>query len=242
MYRTVNIQISRDSELFEWCSHNARCANNLYNVALFRERQMMSSARKTLRQLTDNELEVMSEVEFAKLAMSKPREVPKSGFLGYVFLDAVMKYSGNPDYNAAGFPKQCAQNTLKDVVQDIASYFASVKDWKTHPGKYKGKPAMPRYRHKNGISAFKLSNQECIIRKTKRNNFYSSLPKTKLRVPLGKKISGKLMEVHVILVNGIFQMSFVFDDGILVYPCKRHKRIAAVDPGIDNLMAVTNNC
>ena len=62
MYRTVNIQISRDSELFEWCSHNARCANNLYNAALFRERQMMSSARKTLRQLTDNELEVMSEV------------------------------------------------------------------------------------------------------------------------------------------------------------------------------------
>ena len=105
MYRTVNIQISRDSELFEWCNHNARCANNLYNAALFRERQMMSSARKSLHQLTDNELEVMSEVEFAKLDMSKPREVPRSGFMGYVFLDAVMKYSGNPDYNAISFEK-----------------------------------------------------------------------------------------------------------------------------------------
>lgn len=242
MYRTVNIQISRSSELFEWCSHNARCANNLYNAALFRERQMMSSTRKSLHQLTDNELEVMSEVEFAKPAMSKPREVPKSGFMGYVFLDAVMKYSGNPDYNAVGFPRHCAQNTLKNVVQDITSYFEAAKDWKKHPGKYKGKPAMPRYRHKNGLSAFKSSNIECRIRKTKRGNFYCSLPKTKLRASLGKKISGKLMEVHVTPVNGIFQMSFVFDDGILVYPCKRHKRIAAVDPGIDNLMAVTNNC
>lgn len=87
-----------------------------------------------------------------------------------------------------------------------------------------------------------MANQECIIRRTKRNSFYSSLPKTKLRVPLGKKIPGKLMEVHVTPVNGIFQMSFVFNDGMLIYPCKRHKRIAAVDPGIDNLMAVANNC
>ena len=50
------------------------------------------------------------------------------------------------------------------------------------------------------------------------------------------------MEVHVTPMNGIYQISFVFDDGTSVYPTTKHKRIIAVDPGVDNLMAVTNNC
>ena len=37
-------------------------------------------------------------------------------------------------------------------------------------------------------------------------------------------------------------MTFVFDDGKDAPVCTEHERIIAVDPGVDNLMAVTNNC
>lgn len=242
MYKTVNIQIKQDNDLFAWCDKNAHYANNLYNAALFRERQLMSAAKKDIHKLTDNELEVMSEVEFALLEMSKPRKVPPSGVISYVFLDALMKLTDNPDYYADGFPMHCAQNTLKFVVQDIKSYFEAAKDWKKHPEKYKGMPRFPRYKHKQGITSFKSSNIECRIHLTKRGNYYCSLPKTKLIVPLGKKIHGKLMEVHVTPMNGIYQMSFVFDDGNNVPQCAASERIIAVDPGVDNLMSVTNNC
>ena len=242
MYRTINIQIKPGNDVFEWCDRNAHYANNLYNAALFRERQLMFAAKKDIHDLTDNELEVMSEVEFALHAMNKPKTVPASGVIGYTFLDALLKYNDNPDYNAIGFPKHCAQNTLKFVVQDISSYFEAIKDWKKHPEKYKGMPRFPHYKHKQGITSFKSSNIECKIHFTKRGNYYCSLPKTKETVPLGKKIPGKLMEVHVTPMNGIYQMSFVFDDGKKAPVCSTNERIIAVDPGVDNLMAVTNNC
>ena len=103
-------------------------------------------------------------------------------------------------------------------------------------------PKFPHYKRKQGITSFKSSNIECKIHLTKRGNYYCSLPKTKVTVPLGKKIPGKLMEVHVAPKNGIYQMTFVFDDGTDAPVCTEHERIIAVDPGIDNLMAVTNNC
>ncbi|MCI6515206.1 MAG: transposase, partial [Erysipelotrichaceae bacterium] len=153
-----------------------------------------------------------------------------------------MKYNNNPDYNAEGFPKHCAQNVLKNVLQDIKSYFESVKDWNNNPEKYNGMPKFPHYKRKQGITSFKSSNIECKIHLTKRGNYYCSLPKTKATVQLGKKIPGKLIEVHVTPMHGIYQMSFVFDDGTNAPVFTEHERIIAVDPGIDNLMVVTNNC
>ena len=242
MYKAMTVQVKPGSDLFEWCDRNAHLANNLYNAALFRERQLMFASKKNIHELTDNELEVMSEVEFALLDMNKPKKVPASGVIGYTFLDAVMKYNDNPDYNADGFPKHCAQNVLKCVVQDLKSFFESMKDWKEHPEKHTGMPKLPHYKRKQGITAFRSSNIECKIHHTERGNYYCSLPKTKVTVPLGKKIPGKLMEVHVAPKNGIYQMTFVFDDGKDAPVCTEHERIIAVDPGVDNLMAVTNNC
>ena len=125
MYKSITVQVKPGSELFEWCDRNAHCANNLYNAALFRERQLMFASKKNIHELSDNELSVMSEVEFALLDMNKPKSVLPSGVISYTFLDAVMKYNNNPDYNAEGFPKHCAQNVLKNVLQDIKSYFES---------------------------------------------------------------------------------------------------------------------
>ena len=98
MYHSVNIQVKHGTALFQWCDYNAHCANNLYNAALFRERQMMTSSKKTIHELTDNELEVMSEVENARQWMTHPREVPPSGVMSYTFLNDVMRCNCNPDY------------------------------------------------------------------------------------------------------------------------------------------------
>ena len=48
--------------------------------------------------------------------------------------------------------------------------------------------------------------------------------------------------MHVAPKNGIYQMTFVFDDGKDTPVCSESERIIAVDPGVDNLMAVINNC
>ena len=87
------------------------------------------------------------------------------------------------------------------------------------------------------------SNQECRIHQTKRGNYYCSLPKTKEIVPLGKSVPGKLIEVHIRPLNGIYQVSCVFDDEVeTVQPSKKHERMVGVDQGVNTLLAVVNNC
>ena len=243
MYHSVNVQVKQGTALFQWCDYNAHCANNLYNAALFRERQMMTSSKKAIHELTDNELEVMSEVENAKQWMTRPREVPPSGVMSYTFLNDVMRFNCNPDYYAEGFPIHCAQNILKQVTQDLNSFFKAVKKWNVAPWKFNGKPKLPEYKHKQGATTFVSSNQECRIHHTKRGNYYCSLPKTKEIVHLGKSVPGKLIEVHISPMHGIYQISCVFDDEVeTVQPSKKHERMVGVDPGVNNLLAVVNNC
>ena len=195
MYHSVNVQVKQGTALFQWCDYNAHCVNNLYNAALFRERQMMTSSKKAIHELTDNELEVMSEVENARQWMTHPREVPPSGVMSYTFLNDVMRFNCNPDYYAEGFPIHCAQNILKQVTQDLNSFFKALKKWNVAPWKFNGKPKLPEYKHKQGTTTFVSSNQECRIHQTKRGNYYCSLPKTKEIVHLGKSVPGKLIEV-----------------------------------------------
>ena len=62
MYKSITVQVKPGSELFEWCDRNAHCANNLYNAALFRERQLMFASKKNIHELSDNELSVITIV------------------------------------------------------------------------------------------------------------------------------------------------------------------------------------
>jgi putative transposase len=53
---------------------------------------------------------------------------------------------------------------------------------------------------------------------------------------------GTLKEVKIVPVNGIFKVCFTFDVEMEdVAPATTPDRIVAIDFGVDNLMAVTNN-
>ncbi len=240
MYHTLTVQVKQKDRLYKWCDTNAHLANNLYNAALFRQRQMMSASKKEMNNLTPNELEILNEVK--TLEDNTNRRISTSGIMSYTYLDALLKCTKNNDYYADGLPIHVAQNVLKEVCGAIKGYFASLKSYKSNPTVFNGKPKFPSYKHKKGATSFKSSNIECKIHKTKRGNYYCSFPKTKEIVHLGKKIYGKLIEVHVTPVNGRYELSFVFDDEQIVEPIKSNDRIIAIDPGINNLMAITNNC
>lgn len=247
MYHTLTVLIS-SGMVYEWCENISRKANNLYNAALFRERQSMTSRNKSIDQLTDNELEVLNEIEVMNRILgeyNKPvRNISPSGYLSYAFLDDLMKYNNNPDYKCSGLPRQTAQHILKQVCQDIKSFFEAMKAYKQTPWLFAGKPELPHYKRKQGICSFIVSNQDCVIRKNKKERFFAKLPLTKAVVPLGKEVPGILKEVHVTPANGRYQISFVFDDEAKVpkLMTEEPKRIASIDFGVDNFMAVANNC
>ena len=247
MYVSRNVIVA-EKALFNWCDDAAHKANNLYNAALFRVRQCMTSRNKDPNELTANELEVLDEIEQMNRSLAscgrKLRNIPGSGVLSYTFLDDLMKYSDNPDYYCEGLPRQTAQHVLKHVCRDMRSFFEAEKAYKADPSVFTGKPELPHYKRKQGVCSFDVSNQDCVIRQNRKGHYAAKLPKTKSVVSLGRSVPGVLKEVHVTPMNGRYQISFVFDDQTPVPKLitERPERIAAIDFGVDNFMAVTNNC
>lgn len=242
MYHSFNIAVKSDEPSFPYFDHAAHCANNLYNAALFRQRQLMTSARKEEENYTDNEREIRNEFESAIRQMKKSRTIPKKGCVSYEFLEEEMRLTQNPDYYAEGFPVQTAQLVIRCVCRNMKSFFNAMRAYKENPSAFTAKPDLPGYKHKGGSSSFTISNQDCVIRRNAKGHYTAKLPLTKEVLSLGKKIPGKLKEVHVTPVNGTYQVSFVFDDGIEEPEVTENaERICAVDFGVENLMAVTNN-
>ncbi len=240
MYKVLNCIIRRNHQLYDYLDVMSHNACNLYNAALFRERQMMTSSNKDDSELKDLQREVIKEVEYALPLMHQKRKVPPSGVLNYYFLNDVMRLNQNPDYMV--LPAHVRENVLKLVVHDISSCFDALKSYKKDSSSFTGRPQLPRYKHKKGKSTFTMSNQECVIKTNPKGNYQCKLPKTKIVVPLGKKVPGRLIEVHVTPIGEKYQMSFVFDDDQEKPSIKKEsKRIASIDIGVDNLMAVTNN-
>lgn len=243
MYNVLAIQINKRHELFSYLDEMSHRANNLYNAALFRERQTISSRNKEV--LSQNEIDILKEIEIMneklKQLGKEEKTIPSSGVLSYNFLDALMKLNKNVDYFNNVLPMQTSQNVLKNVTQNISSFFKANEKYKENPELFTGKPKFPKYKRKQGRSSFSFTNQDCVIKQNKKGNYIAKLPLTKLKLSLGKNIKGRLKQVDVSCLNNIYCMSFIFEDECLLKEASIPERIASIDLGVDNLMAITNN-
>ena len=267
-YSCINVFVSadRNKELFLYLDNIAHKSNNLYNAALFRLRQCLTMANKTEEQLSDNEKEIRAEFEKATLLLEeknkaiekynakRQEEAPvkksiktvlkptKSGFVSYPKLDLLLRLTENPDYCDSDLSGQCAQNVVKQACSDIKSFFESVKEYKVNPDRFTGKPELPDYKHKGGITTFTFSNQNCKIRENDKHHWVMIFPKTKLVLSLGKEQpSGRLKEVHVSPMYGKYKVSLVFENEEFPELLNTGNHIG-IDIGVNNLMAVVSNC
>ena len=242
MYCVRHVHINKHDPAFIWCDQIAHLANNLYNAALFRERQLITVSKKELSEAHEHELEVLEELDFAENIRKDRWHISPCGMISYKDLVFLMNATQNPDYFAIGLPRQTAEAVLKQVVHDLKSYYAALREYRKKPDKFTGKPRMPHYSRRQGCASFNLTNQDTVIKVNRKGNYYAKLPLTKITIPLGKHVPGRLKEVHVMPANGVFVMDFVLDTGEEAPAVTKHpKRIAAIDLGVDNLMAVTNN-
>ena len=243
MYRILNVRVNRDDAVYPYLDRIAHLANNLSNAVLYRERQMITSAKKNVSEWTENEKEIRAEAENTVQYFGNTRMIPKSGVLSYYFMEKLLRVTHNSDFFAEGLPKQTAQWIVRQVCTDISSFCKAMKQYTVTPGSFTGKPELPGYRRKGGASSFRITNQDCVIRLDNKGSYCIKLPLTKETVCIGKECPGKLKEVHVNPDNGRYQISLVFDDGRIPPQIKETpERIAAVDLGVSNLMGVTNNC
>ena len=149
--RTVSVAVARRDPLYPFLNGIAHFSNNLYNASLFRLRQILTALRKEPNRLTDNEKEVLKEID--TLLAVKPelrRPTAENPYVGYPFLYHLLYVNENPDYLCDGFSRQTGQQIIKNAVRDMTGFFRSKADYRKHPEKYLGEPQLPRYRKSGG--------------------------------------------------------------------------------------------
>ena len=158
MYLADTTVLSKEKypEIFGQMEKNLHLSKNLYNAALFRIRQVFTGWEKKVR--TENEAEVFGEVRIMQAAYPK---VKVGRVLSYRALDAIMRANGNPDFYA-GLPMQTAQRVLKEAVTVFRAWLKSLREYKRAPGRYMGKPCMPKYL-KNDRHTFYITNQDAVL-------------------------------------------------------------------------------
>lgn len=235
-YRVSKVHINEKHNLFLWCDLITSLGKNLYNASLFRQRQLLTSSRKNDDELTDNEKEVIHEFVTA-LNLENRNSIRYRP--GWMKIEKVMKYHHNPDYYAKGLPRQSAQQILKRSCDDMNSYFLAKAKWK------KGNPVpkLPHYKKKNGRSSVLITNQDCTISSDEEGNMYAGLPFAKDKLLKIGQARGRLKQAEVCPNNGSYVIYLTFeveipDKAITDSPL----RIAAIDFGVENIMAVVNNC
>lgn len=199
--------VKRKSKYGEILNHFSHLTNNLYNHANF-----------IVRQNFFNNL----------------NEKGKSKYLSFYQMNKIVRRMDEENYQQ--LPKQTAQQTLKVLHQNWQSFFKSIKDYKTNPSKYKGRPKPPKYRQSGGQAPIILTNQQCKIKKGAIH-----FPKIfrGLTIPVYK--AKQLTEVKIV-PNPLGDFDIFVGYKIEVENDKTlNNNVLSIDLGLDNFVTMTTN-
>jgi putative transposase len=129
-----------------------------------------------------------------------------------------------------------AQQVIKMLSKNWKAFRAASRDYKKHPEKYKGKPRIPRYLHKEkGRYVIVFTNQQC-----KKVNDVIKFPKVFNQFTLPTLMNGKFQQVRIIKRNQHYVIEVVYKT--LVPAAKKDNgRFLGIDLGLDNLLTVVSN-
>ena len=169
-------------------------------------------------------------------------------FAGYNLLDAVFKYTDNPDYRAGH--AHVMQNAVKDCCEAWTSYFKV----RTQPG-CTGRPGIPGYKKPGGHRTAVFSNTACRIRdgwllfpalKTPSGDGTKKKKTARPRLRV-RKLRGRLIEVRILPYCGEYRVQIITDDGTDIEDILPKETAIAgsgvmfIDPGLDNFASIADN-
>lgn len=161
-------------------------------------------------------------------------------WLRYQDLDKLLKADSEyPDYREMCLA-QSAQQTLRRLDDNWKSFFVAIKDWKKHKGKYTGRPKLPKYKKKDGLFEYILTNQ-CAKLKNGEIVFPKCFNKIALKPQFVDNPDFKsFQQVRIIPRNNTFVIELVYEIKVKDELPDNH-RYLGVDLGIDNLVAVATS-
>lgn len=248
-YSVVKYNI-KNEEMIEYLKGMAVLGSNLANTVLYHHRQWYFYTQniyytehpkegfkpyKYNTKLIDELKECMVEYNRRKSMQNKKQADFLSFGLNAHFLHEYFKKVGQPDYTSNKLPAQVAQQITRKVSETFKAFQQAKKDYFKHPGKYNFCPKLPRYNKKGGISSLYFTNQETRIK-----NGVLKFPKTKLTLPFTYEPKGRYIRLEVVHNYDQFELRLIFE-GEEKPVLKETDVVAAIDPGVNNLIAITTN-
>ena len=130
------------------------------------------------------------------------------------------------DYRA--LPTQTSQQVIKLLFKNWKSYFALLKEYKTNPTAFKGKPKPPKYKDKKGYGICIFTNQQ-----VKLKDGYIRFPKQTNIAPLKTKVSN-MAQVRIVPQATCFVIEVVYEQKSQQHDVKK-ENFLSLDLGLNNL-------
>jgi putative transposase len=259
-YKTFQIRIKKGHRLFPYFQQMCHDAKNMYNTTNFYIRQVFTALRQenALQPLQSEVLATLNhyivkmndrqhQAYQAKVSREQQKSIEQrrevklnlfelpskeSPYIDYNFLDSLFKIMEQADYRA--LPTQSSQAVMKNVFQNWKSFFASLKDYRLHPEKYKAKPRIPNYCRAQE-KEIQFTNQDCTLQQGRVLKF----PKTSHRLNVGKlgSINGKFKQVRVLPRYGQYVVEIIFECTAEIKAGDK-TRYMSIDLGVDNLATI----
>ncbi len=138
------------------------------------------------------------------------------------------------DYKA--LPRRVSRNVLRTLDGNWRGFFNAIRDWKTNPSKYLGKPNLPKYLPKSG--KFNAIFSDTGILKPKNGTIGLSGLKQRIRTNIE---FNRIKEINIKpLSTGNYKINIVYkyEEKIKL---KDNRRYCSIDLGLNNLMTLTSN-
>lgn len=157
---------------------------------------------------------------------------------GYSELDRLFKrrYQARESmlYHGLGYV-QSSQQTLKEVNTVWQAWLKALKAYKTNPGRFTGRPRMPRYLRKGQRHTFFVTNQSAKVK-----DGWLVVPKLGFKLKLAPQIKA-IQRVAFKPIYGGYKVvvQYKIDKKITYLP--DNGKYLGIDPGVDNAFACVTN-
>lgn len=158
-------------------------------------------------------------------------------YINYSNLDYLIK---NKSKNYKKLNGATSQQILKILDRSWKSFFGAIKDWKSNPSKYLGRPRLPGYKKKDGEFLLVFTNQQVKIK-----DGYLIFPKKLKDLKIKTRLDDEtdLREVRIIPKGGN-KLGYVIE---IVYNQFEHQlnlnkdNVIGIDFGLRNIVTISNN-
>ncbi len=212
-------------------------SKNLYNYANYILRQVATGKIENIQEFADL---VSSKRTSKTIKDGSTREFENFAISEYE-LSKRLTAIRQTDYVA--MKAQCAQQTLKLLFRNHKSFRRACAEYAKNPSKFLGRPRLPKYKDKNGMSVAVYTNQSATIDGDGFLQLAKGLTLSSVRTTIR---NGQFKQSRIVPRLGCFKVEIVYEksDGESELLAKSHnlrKFHAAIDLCVDNLATVTSD-